>query len=404
MSWAGNFRPGLIEKQHERDKCAVEKGGEHRADEKACETSRVHAAKARAVHRMARAEDRAQLVRMPPVRELSDQLRRYLGWAGVTRAELFADDETRAPLTFHDLRATGITWRAVRGDDALKIQRALADNGSPPAEIDCDPTFFSVRIPIHSRTASKTALSLNAAGHSVAALETIKRAFAREPSSWYLTVDGIALAGQGNDLATARAFLNKYLEAAGRLTDAYPALQFINLLVLGVPLVRIVAPLSPQSLGPLQEEVSAYLAKILKFVVPGWILSAAYWLWCTGELGEALARLEMIDWSQPQPYLDRLSYEALLAGIRLDLAAQLEAEIAEQLLLETENRLEETIEFLQGGGAESQEAGAGLGGLYLRLAQTRQLLGKPSRVVSVAARLAHHYAARVQDAEALKLI
>lgn len=73
----------------------------------------------------ARAEGRARLVRMPPVRELSDQLRRYLGWAGVTRAELFADDETRAPLTFHDLRATGITWRAVRGDDALKIQRAV---------------------------------------------------------------------------------------------------------------------------------------------------------------------------------------------------------------------------------------------------------------------------------------
>jgi hypothetical protein len=27
-------------------------------------------------------------------------------------------------MTFHDLRATGLTWRAVRGDDALKIQRA----------------------------------------------------------------------------------------------------------------------------------------------------------------------------------------------------------------------------------------------------------------------------------------
>ena len=28
-------------------------------------------------------------------------------------------------ITFHDLRATGITWRAVRGDDVLKIQRAV---------------------------------------------------------------------------------------------------------------------------------------------------------------------------------------------------------------------------------------------------------------------------------------
>jgi integrase len=71
------------------------------------------------------AEGRAQLLKMPHVRDLCDQLRRYLPWAGVTRAELFADDETRAPLTFHDLRATGLTWRAVRGDDALKIQRAV---------------------------------------------------------------------------------------------------------------------------------------------------------------------------------------------------------------------------------------------------------------------------------------
>lgn len=73
----------------------------------------------------ARAEGRTRLVQMPPRRELADQLRRYLGWAGIDRAELFADDETRAPLTFHDLRATGITWRAIRGDDALKIQRAV---------------------------------------------------------------------------------------------------------------------------------------------------------------------------------------------------------------------------------------------------------------------------------------
>jgi len=73
----------------------------------------------------ARAEGRKRLVLMPPMCDLPDQLRRYLEWAGVTRAELTANDETRAPLTFHDLRATGITWRAVRGDDPLKIQRAV---------------------------------------------------------------------------------------------------------------------------------------------------------------------------------------------------------------------------------------------------------------------------------------
>jgi hypothetical protein len=30
---------------------------------------------------------------------------------------------TRKPMTWHDLRATGITWLAVRGDDPLKIKQ-----------------------------------------------------------------------------------------------------------------------------------------------------------------------------------------------------------------------------------------------------------------------------------------
>jgi integrase len=42
----------------------------------------------------------------------------------VTRADLFADDATRRDLSFHDLRHSGITWRAVRGDEPLKVQRA----------------------------------------------------------------------------------------------------------------------------------------------------------------------------------------------------------------------------------------------------------------------------------------
>lgn len=65
--------------------------------------------------------------RVSPVEEtdkkLSRQLKRCLGLAGVKRAELFAADETRKPLTFHDLRGTGITWCAVRGDDPLKIKQ-----------------------------------------------------------------------------------------------------------------------------------------------------------------------------------------------------------------------------------------------------------------------------------------
>jgi len=43
-------------------------------------------------------------------------LRRDLARAGCDRAELFANDDQRRPINFHDLRATGITWWAMRGD------------------------------------------------------------------------------------------------------------------------------------------------------------------------------------------------------------------------------------------------------------------------------------------------
>jgi integrase len=52
------------------------------------------------------------------------QLRAALVTAGVTRADLFANDLTRKHMTFHDLRATGITWRAIRGDEPLRIMHA----------------------------------------------------------------------------------------------------------------------------------------------------------------------------------------------------------------------------------------------------------------------------------------
>ena len=50
-----------------------------------------------------------RLLSMPPECDLSGRLRQYLQWAGVERAELFANDATRKQMTFHDLRATGIT-------------------------------------------------------------------------------------------------------------------------------------------------------------------------------------------------------------------------------------------------------------------------------------------------------
>jgi integrase len=56
-------------------------------------------------------------------RKLSRQIQRCLRLARVEREELFITDETRKAVTFHDLRATGITWCAVRGDDPLKIKQ-----------------------------------------------------------------------------------------------------------------------------------------------------------------------------------------------------------------------------------------------------------------------------------------
>jgi len=66
--------------------------------------------------------DDATLVEMPSHRDMSRGLRRWLKRAGVTRHELHERTPTTRPIRFHDLRATGITWMAVRGDDPLKIQ------------------------------------------------------------------------------------------------------------------------------------------------------------------------------------------------------------------------------------------------------------------------------------------
>jgi integrase len=58
-------------------------------------------------------------------RHMSRDLRLWLKRAGITRPELHQGTATRKPMTWHDLRATGLTWLAVRGDDPLKImQRA----------------------------------------------------------------------------------------------------------------------------------------------------------------------------------------------------------------------------------------------------------------------------------------
>jgi integrase len=62
---------------------------------------------------------------LPSQGMLSRKLRVYLRRAGVTRDELHTTTATRKAITFHDLRATGVTWALVRGDGFEKVmQRA----------------------------------------------------------------------------------------------------------------------------------------------------------------------------------------------------------------------------------------------------------------------------------------
>ena len=68
----------------------------------------------------AEAKGKGRVVRLPG-EHLSRSLRMYLRRAGIDRSDLLTSDATRKAMTFHDLRATGITWCAHRGDEPLKI-------------------------------------------------------------------------------------------------------------------------------------------------------------------------------------------------------------------------------------------------------------------------------------------
>ena len=62
-----------------------------------------------------------------PVSKCAERLREHLTLAGLRRVELFEPRPDApapwAPITFHDLRGTGVTWAALRGDDPLVIQQ-----------------------------------------------------------------------------------------------------------------------------------------------------------------------------------------------------------------------------------------------------------------------------------------
>jgi integrase len=63
-----------------------------------------------------------RITKMPPVEDLAATLRVHLLRAGVDRRALHESTNTSLWMTFHDLRATGLTWLAMRGDDPLTIR------------------------------------------------------------------------------------------------------------------------------------------------------------------------------------------------------------------------------------------------------------------------------------------
>ncbi|MGA2451512.1 MAG: tyrosine-type recombinase/integrase [Polyangiaceae bacterium] len=72
---------------------------------------------------------------LPPPTHAPAYLRRFLLKAGVDRPELHKGSPTRKPMTWHDLRATGLTWMAVRGDDPLKIKQRAGHAAFSTTEI-----------------------------------------------------------------------------------------------------------------------------------------------------------------------------------------------------------------------------------------------------------------------------
>lgn len=56
---------------------------------------------------------------------LALQFRRHLWDAGITRPDLFLDDDQHIPIRFHDARSTACTWMAMRGDPVTTIMERV---------------------------------------------------------------------------------------------------------------------------------------------------------------------------------------------------------------------------------------------------------------------------------------
>ncbi len=66
----------------------------------------------------------APLLGLVDIDRNAEMLRAQLRAAGITRSELFADSTTEQQVRFRSWRDTGLTWRAIRGDEILRIKRA----------------------------------------------------------------------------------------------------------------------------------------------------------------------------------------------------------------------------------------------------------------------------------------
>jgi integrase len=68
-------------------------------------------------------------------RVIARNFRRWLWKANVRRPALHEGTPTSKNITWHDLRATGATWMAVRGDDPLKIKQRCGHASFATTEI-----------------------------------------------------------------------------------------------------------------------------------------------------------------------------------------------------------------------------------------------------------------------------
>jgi integrase len=68
-------------------------------------------------------DGKGQLIDLPSERDMARGLRRWLRNAGIERRSLLNNSPGVRQIRFHDMRATGVTWMAIRGDDPLKIQQ-----------------------------------------------------------------------------------------------------------------------------------------------------------------------------------------------------------------------------------------------------------------------------------------